>query len=63
MAKGQTSSPQVKQMFDKLDVTSDGSDAKISIAMSQAKLNSLVQMVGGMMGGMMGAGGGMGGTP
>lgn len=63
MAKGQTSSPQVKQMFDKLDVTSDGSDAKISIAMSQAKLNQLVQMVGGMMGGMMGAGGGMGGTP
>lgn len=57
MAKGQTSSPQVKQMFDKLDVTSDGSDAKISIAMSQTKLNQMVQMVGGMMGGMMGAGG------
>lgn len=61
MAKGQTSSPQVKQMFDKLDVTSEASDAKISIAMSQAKLNQMVQMVGGMMGGMMG--GGMGGTP
>jgi hypothetical protein len=29
--------------------------------MSQAKLNQMVQMVGGMMGGMMG--GGMGGTP
>lgn len=57
MAKGQTSSPQVKQMFDKLDVTTDGADAKISIAMSKQKLEQLVGMVGGMMGGMMGAGG------
>jgi len=61
MAKGQTSSPQVKQMFDKLDVTADGTDAKISIAMSNAKLQALIGMVGGMMGGMMG--GGAGGTP
>jgi hypothetical protein len=60
MAKGQTSNPQVKQMFDKLDVTNDGADAKISVAMSNQKLQQLIGMVGGMMGGMMG---GMGGKP
>jgi len=60
MSKGQTSSPQVKQMLDKLEVTQDAADAKISVAMSQKKLENLLAMVGGMMGGMMG-GGGMGG--
>ena len=60
MMKGQTSNPQVKQMLDKFEVTADGADAKIEVAMSQKKLENLVQMVGGMMGGMMG-GGGMGG--
>jgi hypothetical protein len=59
MAKGQTSNPQVKQMFDKLDVTSDGADAKISVAMSNQKLQQMMGLIGGMMGGMMG--GGMGG--
>jgi hypothetical protein len=59
MAKGQTNNPQVKSMFDKLDVTADGADAKIAIAMSNAKLQQLIGMVGGMMGGMMG--GGLGG--
>jgi hypothetical protein len=59
MATGQTNNPQVKQMFDKLDVAADGADAKISLAMSNQKLQQLVGMVGGMMGGMMG--GGMGG--
>ena len=54
MAKGQTNNPQVKQMFDKLDVTADGADAKIAIAMSNAKLQQLIGMVGGMMGGGMG---------
>lgn len=63
MAKGQTSNPQVKQMFDKLDVTADGADAKISVAMSNQKLQQMIGLVGGMMGGMMGGagGGGMGG--
>ena len=56
MAKGQTNNPQVKAMFDKLDVTADGADAKIAIAMSNAKLQQLIGMVGGMMGGMMGGG-------
>ncbi len=58
MAKGQTSSPQVKQMFDKLDVSADGADAKIALAMSNQKLQQLIGMVGGMMGGMMGGAGG-----
>ena len=60
MAKGQTSNPQVKQMFDKLDVAADGVDAKIGVAMSNQKLQQLIGMVGGMMGGMMG---GMGQKP
>lgn len=60
MMQGQTNNPQVKQMFDKLDVTADGADAKIAIAMSNQKLQQLIGMVGGMMGGMMG-GGGLGG--
>ena len=61
MAKGQTNNAQVKQMFDKLDVTVDGNDAKIALAMSQAKLQNMVNMVGSMMGGMMGGGGAAGG--
>jgi len=60
MLQGQINNPQVKQMFDKLDVVQDGSDAKFGVAMSNQKLQQLIQMVGGMMGGMMG-GGGMGG--
>lgn len=56
MAKGQTSSAQVKAMFDTLDVTTDGSDAKITLAMSNQKLKGLIGMVGGMLGGMLGGG-------
>ena len=63
MAKGQADSPQVKQMFDKLDVSGDGADAKISIAMSNQKLQQLMGLFGGMMGGMMGGGGGGMGGP
>ena len=55
MLKGQINNPQVKQMFDKLDVAADGSDAKFSVAMSNQKLQQLVGMVGGMMGGGTGA--------
>ena len=57
MAKAQVENPQVKQMLDKLDIAADGTDAKISAAMSNQKLQNLIGMVGGMMGGMMGAGG------
>ena len=58
MMKGQTNNAQVKQMFDKLDVAADGEDAKVSVAMSNQKLQQLIGMVGGMMGGMMGGAGG-----
>jgi len=61
MAKGQTNNAQVKQMFDKLDVTADGNDAKIALAMSNAKLQNLIQMASSMMGGMGGGAGGKGG--
>ena len=61
MAQGQIGNPQVKQMFDALDVTNDANDARISVKMSAAKLQALVGMVGGMMGGMLG-GGGAGGS-
>jgi hypothetical protein len=60
MTQGQINNPQVKQMFDTLDIAADGADAKITVKMSAAKLQQLVAMVGGMMGGMMGGGGGMG---
>ncbi|MDB4955958.1 MAG: hypothetical protein JWO36_3527 [Myxococcales bacterium] len=62
MIKPQITNPQVKQMVDKLDVGTDGTDVKFSLGMSSQKLQSLVGMLGGMMGGMMGGmGGGMGG--
>ncbi len=61
LAQGQINNPQVKQMFDALDVTNDANDARVSVKMSAAKLQALVGMVGGMMGGMMG-GGGAGGS-
>jgi len=59
MTKGQTNNAQVKAMFDKFDVSSDGADAKFAIAMSAEKLKALAAMVGGMIPG--GGGGGMGG--
>jgi hypothetical protein len=59
MAKGQLG--QLKQFVDKVDVTSDGADVKIDVAMSKDKLMSLVGMMAGMMGGMAGGGGSMGG--
>jgi len=66
MAQGQIGNPQVKQLFDQLDVVGDGNDAKITVKMSAEKLKALASMVGNMMGGMMGGmggGGGMGGAP
>jgi hypothetical protein len=56
MLQGQINNPQVKQMFDKLDVAQDASDAKFAVAMSNQKLQQLTSMLGGMMGGMMGGG-------
>lgn len=65
MAKGQTGNPQVKAMFDTLDVAADASDAKISVVMSHQKLQGLIGMVGGMLGGALAGAvnsGAMGGT-
>jgi hypothetical protein len=51
-------------MVDKLEVGNDGSDVKVSVAMSQQKLEGLVKNLGAMFGGRGGGGGGMGGgTP
>ncbi len=64
LAKSQTDNPQIKGMFDKLEVTQDGTDVKFSVALSQQKLMGLATTMGGMMGGMLGGGmggGGMGG--
>jgi hypothetical protein len=60
MTKGQTNNAQVKAMFDKFEVSSDGADAKFAIAMSADKLKALAQMIPGMAamgGGGAGAGG------
>jgi hypothetical protein len=57
---------QVKGMFDKLDLTQDGVDARLSLALSEQKLKQLSSLLGGALGGMLGGalGGGMGGpTP
>jgi hypothetical protein len=54
MAKAQTGNAQVKAMFDTLDVATEGSDAKVTVAMSNQKLKGLIGMVGGMLGGMLG---------
>ncbi|MFT3698302.1 MAG: hypothetical protein QM831_34485 [Kofleriaceae bacterium] len=60
MAQGQIGNPQVKQMFDQLDIVGDANDARVTVKMSQQKLQALVGMIGGMMGGMMGGAGGAG---
>ena len=60
LMKTQINNPQVKAMVDKLDLSADGTDAKISVAMSSAKLQALISMAGSLMGGMMGGMGGMG---
>jgi hypothetical protein len=61
MAQGQTSSPQVKEMFDKLDINNDGADFKVSIALGVEKLKKLADMLKGFAAMAGGMGGGMGG--
>ena len=41
-------------MVDKIEVTSEGSDVKVAVAISAQKLQSLVSQFGGMMGGLGG---------
>jgi hypothetical protein len=55
LAKSATDNPQVKQMVDKMDITANGDDAHFVAAMSNQKLQALMQMAGGMLG-MMGGG-------
>jgi hypothetical protein len=57
MAKGQMAG--AAKMFTKLDVTAEGNDFHVSMAMTQQQLQTLIAQVGGMLGGMLsGAGGG-----
>jgi hypothetical protein len=60
--KGQLENPQMKGMFQKLQMTSEGADVKVAVAMSSQQLQQLAQMMMGMIGQMGGmGGGGMGG--
>lgn len=49
---------QIQQFFDKLDIGVEAADMKLSVSMSQQKLQALLGMLTGIMGG-----GGLGGTP
>lgn len=51
------------QMADKLDITSDGPDVKLVVAMSQQKLENAIKNLGAMMGGAMMGGGAGAGAP
>ena len=57
LAKSATDNPQIKQMVDKIDISNNGDDAHFVAAMSNQKLQALMQMAGGMFG-MMGGGAG-----
>jgi hypothetical protein len=48
MAQGQINSPQVKQMFQRLDITAAGADVKVGITMDATNLKMIVGMIGGM---------------
>lgn len=66
MAKGQAA--QFVKMVDKLDIVADAADVKVSVAISNQKLEALIQnlagmMMGGMGGGPSGGAPGQGGTP
>lgn len=57
----QQANDQVKSMFDKLDISQDGVDAHIQLALSEQKLKQLTSLMGGALGSMLGGamGGGM----
>jgi hypothetical protein len=52
MAKGQAA--QAKAMFDKLDIGNEGADVKVSLGLSSAKLDALIQQFAGLVGNMGG---------
>lgn len=51
--KGQAQA--LQSMVDKMDIGSDGADVKVSVAMSEQKLQTLIQQFGGMLGALGGA--------
>lgn len=51
MSKSMTDNPQVKAMFDKLEINATGTDLTASVAMGPQKLQALVAMLGGIIGG------------
>jgi hypothetical protein len=53
---GKAQVQQAAKMFDQIDIVADGADAKITVVLSNQKLQALIQQVGGMFGGL---GGGM----
>jgi len=60
-AKQQASAAASMFPIDKLDINSDGSDIKVSVAVSAAKLEGLITQISGMVRGKMGGMAGMGG--
>jgi hypothetical protein len=58
---GKTQLQQAAKMFDKADVTNDGSDVRFSIVLSNQKLQALISQFAGLVGAF--GGGGMGGGP
>jgi len=60
-AKQQASAAASMFPIDKLDINSDGSDIKVAVAVSAAKLEGLITQISGMVRGRMGGMGGMGG--
>jgi hypothetical protein len=59
---GKAQAQQAATMFDKVEVTSDGPEAKVSVVLSNQKLQALIAQVSGMLGAFGGMGGGAG-TP
>jgi hypothetical protein len=61
LGQSQLGNPQVKSMFDKLDISAEGTDVRMSVAMSQQKLTALMGLFGGALSNMLGGGAAMGG--
>jgi hypothetical protein len=53
---GKAQIQQAAKMFDQIDIAADGADAKITVVLSNQKLQALIQQVGGMLGGLGGMG-------
>jgi hypothetical protein len=51
MLQAQIANPQVKTLFDQLDINADGSDIHIALAMSEDKVAAFAGLIGGILGG------------